>query len=352
MLVVSTCPLVEPNHFSSSSAISSSPWQYAIDILEATRSKSVVCFVGALATCCNTSAWVAALCCLQDMLDSTIDPGPVEVGTLAAELQRVEGRDEAWRLLQSMAETIWKDDRPPPDLTRPAQQLRTEILNLRGPILMANKPEGASTKQYAASLSSRLGTTLTLTSRLDFPTSGVLPLAAGESMAGKWIQAQLAARLVDKEYLCLCEGVSLGSVSTTGVVAAKLLTIELEGTSRSEVNPQGREARTEYKVLQRFSLPEVYRERRGPVTEKQSPPADSRADSDELMLLSAHPITGRTHQIRVHFAFLGRPLVGDLTYGRRESSVACPRLFDHGAAGEHIRATKAEVTLAIPHHPA
>lgn len=34
--------------------------------------------------------------------------------------------------------------------------------------------------------------------------TGVLPLAAGESMAGKWIQAQLAARLVDKEYLCLC----------------------------------------------------------------------------------------------------------------------------------------------------
>ena len=40
--------------------------------------------------------------------------------------------------------------------------------------------------------------------------AGVLPLAAGESMAGKWIQAQLAARLVDKEYLCLCAQLKIG----------------------------------------------------------------------------------------------------------------------------------------------
>lgn len=169
--------------------------------------------------------------------------------------------------------------------------------------------------QYVAELGRRLGTPLTLSSRLDFPTSGVLPLALGvDSLAGKWLQAQLAARLVDKEYVCLCEGTSLGPKGTRGVVAAKLLTTELEGhTSRSEVSNSGREARTEYEVLQRFL-----------VTEE----VDS-LESSELMLVAAHPITGRTHQIRVHFAFLGRPLVGDLTYGRRNSSVVCPRLFLH-----------------------
>eukprot|EP00438_Fugacium_kawagutii_P031034 Skav235363 [mRNA] locus=scaffold3967:74276:79190:+ [translate_table: standard] len=50
---------------------------------------------------------------------------------------------------------------------------------------------------------------LRLVSRLDAPTSGVLPLAYGEA-AGRYLQAQFAGRLVRKDYLCLCEGPSLG----------------------------------------------------------------------------------------------------------------------------------------------
>eukprot|EP00438_Fugacium_kawagutii_P000962 Skav224473 [mRNA] locus=scaffold1302:523371:525180:- [translate_table: standard] len=105
-----------------------------------------------------------------------------------------------------MSQTAWKEDRSQD------RSVSTAALQEGHGILVANKPDGTSTEGqlgaggwYVADLGNRLGTTLTLTSRLDFPTSGALPLGIGaESLAGKWIQAQLAARLVDKEYVLLC----------------------------------------------------------------------------------------------------------------------------------------------------
>lgn len=55
-------------------------------------------------------------------------------------------------------------------------------------------------------------------------------------------------------------------------------------------------------------------------------------------LLAFHPITGRTHQIRVHCAFLGCPVVGDTVYGQRKSSIPMDRLFLHAQ----------KITLALP----
>ena len=48
-------------------------------------------------------------------------------------------------------------------------------------------------------------------------------------------------------------------------------------------------------------------------------------------LLEIRPVTGRTHQVRVHFAASGHPLVGDVRYGRRKSKIKCPRLFLHAS---------------------
>jgi 23S rRNA pseudouridine1911/1915/1917 synthase len=46
-------------------------------------------------------------------------------------------------------------------------------------------------------------------------------------------------------------------------------------------------------------------------------------------LLEFHPLTGRTHQIRLHCAFLGCPIVGDHVYGRKNNSVEIDRHFLH-----------------------
>jgi 23S rRNA pseudouridine1911/1915/1917 synthase len=48
-------------------------------------------------------------------------------------------------------------------------------------------------------------------------------------------------------------------------------------------------------------------------------------------LLEVHPITGRTHQIRLHLAFLGCPVTGDTIYGRRQASLPINRHFLHAA---------------------
>ncbi|CAE8717490.1 unnamed protein product [Polarella glacialis] len=91
-----------------------------------------------------------------------------------------------------------------------------------------------------------------MVSRLDHPTSGVLPVALGVegSAAAHWLTAQFSGRLVRKEYVCLCEGPSLGAIGSVGNISTNLYTQELDGgrTARTEVSPEGREALTSYEV--------------------------------------------------------------------------------------------------------
>jgi 23S rRNA pseudouridine1911/1915/1917 synthase len=65
---------------------------------------------------------------------------------------------------------------------------------------------------------------------------------------------------------------------------------------------RGREAISEYKTIESF---------------------------DKHTLLEFHPHTGRTHQIRLHCAFLGCPIVGDEIYGRKKSTIELKRHFLH-----------------------
>jgi 23S rRNA pseudouridine1911/1915/1917 synthase len=52
---------------------------------------------------------------------------------------------------------------------------------------------------------------------------------------------------------------------------------------------------------------------------------------EKYTLIEAHPLTGRTHQIRLHLAFIGCPIVGDTVYGHKKSSIELDRHFLHAA---------------------
>lgn len=123
--------------------------------------------------------------------------------------------------------------------------------------------------------------------RLDKGTSGLL-VVARTGAARQDLIAQLARRDMDRRYAALVLGLL---VEDEGMIDAPLQRAESDPT-RMAVSAGGREARTRYRVDARFELPV-------PAT-----------------LLECRLETGRTHQIRVHLATIGHPVVGDPRYGR------------------------------------
>jgi 23S rRNA pseudouridine1911/1915/1917 synthase len=138
--------------------------------------------------------------------------------------------------------------------------------------------------------------------RLDKDTSGLI-VAAKNDRALQFLQEQFQARTIKKMYLALVEGIV---EPREGVIDAP---IGRSATDRKKmaVTREGRSARTRYRVRRIYRQP-------------------------DLSLVEAYPETGRTHQIRVHFAWLKHPLVGDDVYGRQRSIVPNERHFLHAAS--------------------
>jgi len=137
--------------------------------------------------------------------------------------------------------------------------------------------------------------------RLDKDTSGLL-LVAKNDRAHRWLQEQFRNRQVQKTYLALVDG---HPPTPQGRIEAPIGRDPAHRQRMSVLPPgKGREAITEYRVRESFR---------------------------QHALLEVHPLTGRTHQIRVHMAFLGCPIVGDTLYGHRRPSLPLQRHFLHAA---------------------
>jgi 23S rRNA pseudouridine1911/1915/1917 synthase len=137
--------------------------------------------------------------------------------------------------------------------------------------------------------------------RLDKDTSGLIIVAKSDS-ARRHLQRQFKRREVKKVYLALLEG---RLEPTQGVIEAPIGR-DKKRRKRMAVVEGGRQARTEYRVVEYFD-------------------AKAGKASHSYTLVEAEPKTGRTHQVRVHFASIGHPLAGDPVYGFRKQRVSSLR---------------------------
>jgi 23S rRNA pseudouridine1911/1915/1917 synthase len=141
--------------------------------------------------------------------------------------------------------------------------------------------------------------------RLDKDTSGVI-LVAKNDAAHRALQAQFQARTVRKTYWALVYGLLSPA---QGEIVAPIGRDPRDRKRMAVAQSGGRPATTRYESLDFFRIP---------------------VTGERLSLLACHPLTGRTHQIRVHLAYVKHPIAGDEVYcTRRKTAVRCPRQFLH-----------------------
>jgi 23S rRNA pseudouridine1911/1915/1917 synthase len=165
--------------------------------------------------------------------------------------------------------------------------------------------------------------------RLDKATSGLIVVAKSDEVHRR-LAAQFAQRQVKKTYIALVHGWVKQERRT---ITSSISRDRVRRTRMTTRRPGGREAITHYTVQRRMESP-----------------------MGKFTLLEVQIDTGRTHQIRVHLASVGHPVVGDVLYGAPREvraggviSISLPRNFLHAAAlqFQHPR-SGAALSLARP----
>jgi len=209
----------------------------------------------------------------------------------------------------------------------PAALARGRLLYADAELVAVDKPAGVPAQPTLTTdrgtlpelVGALLGSPVTIVHRLDRETSGVTVLARTKAAAAALAEA-FRSGTPEKTYLALC---ARSPTPPEGRVDAPLGKDPARAGLR-RVDPRGDAAATRYRTL--------------------------RAEASAA-LVEARPETGRTHQIRVHLAHLGAPLLGDARYGgpRRVGEVAIPRVMLHARRLELPHpATGAQLVLEAP----
>lgn len=149
--------------------------------------------------------------------------------------------------------------------------------------------------------------------RLDRDTSGLMVMAL-HADAQRSLSRQFADRSADKRYVAVVFGCPIASEGVVDLPLRK----DFDRPPRHRIDPiEGRPASTSWQLIERF------------------------ADRSRL---AVRPLTGRSHQIRIHLATLGHPILGDNLYAHREALAMAPRLLlhaerlslDHPASGQRM----------------
>jgi 23S rRNA pseudouridine1911/1915/1917 synthase len=217
------------------------------------------------------------------------------------------------------------------------EPLDLDILHADEHLIVVNKPSGLTVHPGAGRWSGTLAGGLLarfpevadigpqerpgIVHRLDKDTSGVMVIARRPEAYSR-LQRMFKNREVHKTYLGLVGG---KLAQKEGRIAWAIGRSTKDGQRFTVRGRKPREALTLYKVLKEYK---------------------------DFSLLEIKPVTGRTHQIRVHFAAAGHPLAGDPRYGHRRPKTSIPRLFLHAHKLSFVHpATGEKVEFSAPLPP-